>query len=333
LLPGFVTEPNAQFIAEILHCSQIPMEIFVTEVPNSNVPQCTRQYEAVACYGSGAYKYTWDTDHPEHLGSQKTKLLWPATDALLGITVTDLWTNETVTKYVEVKKLPFVGPINVTANNVVTPNGDGINDQMVFIDETRIGETTFGYNAFYYKFFIEKYRRIDYDFTKIGESKITGFPFDEIKYDNLFADGSNCNEDRNGTYYWRLEIKNCSHEDVIEGVLSVFCDFNAPNLENDSIKIDINTKNDKLILNNNTFSIFPNPTYNNYYVSITGNNEKSFTLSMCDLIGKKVMDKTYDGKSIIVPVDISALTNGVYIVKVICGEEVKVQKLVKQGLE
>ena len=72
LMSGFSTEPNATFIAEIKPCSEVPMEVQIWEIPNNNIPQCTRQYQALACFGSGSYKYTWHDNHAEHLGSQKT---------------------------------------------------------------------------------------------------------------------------------------------------------------------------------------------------------------------------------------------------------------------
>lgn len=113
--------------------------------------------------------------------------------------------------------------------------------------------------------------------------------------------------------------------------------FSAPAIQD--MKIEADRYNQRKIVQQQlelyklTINLYPNPTSSIYNVKVIGNNEKPFTVMMYDLTGKIVLTQNYDGKTTTNQINASKLTNGVYIVKVICGEEVKVQKLIKQSLE
>jgi hypothetical protein len=71
----------------------------------------------------------------------------------------------------------------------------------------------------------------------------------------------------------------------------------------------------------NSVAIYPNPATDIIHIGVTG----SCTVALIDELGKLVYCAPYAPKGI----DISRLGKGMYIVKVICREEVRIGKLIK----
>lgn len=134
LLPGFETEPGANFNAIIAPCSNTLTQIDIFKISAADDP-CHLQFEASACFGSGFYNFTWSNDVLDRDGSTKTKIIDNGSEWFgkkITVTVTDKLTSETVSKSIFLPTwMPFVEPFdfdNITVNNVITPNGDGKND-------------------------------------------------------------------------------------------------------------------------------------------------------------------------------------------------------------
>jgi hypothetical protein len=69
------------------------------------------------------------------------------------------------------------------------------------------------------------------------------------------------------------------------------------------------------LLNEDSFFSFPNPTSN--IISITNNlkSGENFPLEIFDINGKKVLEKTVTGENEEIHLDVSHLSNGIYIYK------------------
>ena len=78
-----------------------------------------------------------------------------------------------------------------------------------------------------------------------------------------------------------------------------------------------------------TFSIFPNPTKNNFNVNLSNPNSESCTMEIFSVTGEVKKKINLGEKSVIKSqVDISDLSSGIYFVKTQLGEKISVRKLV-----
>jgi translation initiation factor IF-1 len=71
------------------------------------------------------------------------------------------------------------------------------------------------------------------------------------------------------------------------------------------------------------FKLYPNPVLNGYVNIVSGNRIK-MKVSVFDLLGKKVFDKTLNNKIL----NVAHLSNGVYIIKVLLDDAIVIKKLV-----
>lgn len=101
-----------------------------------------------------------------------------------------------------------------------------------------------------------------------------------------------------------------------------------------STTINNNIRNNEPILSSNlvnaesehTVNIFPNP--NNGHFSITTTGTKNLSIQILDALGKTVYNKIRQGQNI--ELDLSDLPNGIYFIKLINGNSIYYDKIVKQ---
>ena len=113
--------------------------------------------------------------------------------------------------------------------------------------------------------------------------------------------------------------------DIIENTASIFFDHNPP--------ITTNTTSTEFVafLNiddfvSNELKVYPNPVKN--MLNVVSNNSTVESIMVYDLLGKTILSKTVNGTSTMV--DVSGLSNGIYLVKVIGAQGEKVFKIVKE---
>ncbi len=80
---------------------------------------------------------------------------------------------------------------------------------------------------------------------------------------------------------------------------------------------------------NKMFSIYPNPNFGQFTLSIPHSNTKTIDIFVYDAMGKIVFQKTQT-KEFTIPVDISSYSKGIYLMKVSDGENVKMSKVIHQ---
>ena len=95
------------------------------------------------------------------------------------------------------------------------------------------------------------------------------------------------------------------------------------NTENKSVTVDLATGINEI--NENSLSMFPNPVTNELTIN---NISKNSTISIYDLNGRLIINKI--SKSEIEKIDVSNLTNGIYLIKVSDKKAIITSKFVKQ---
>jgi photosystem II stability/assembly factor-like uncharacterized protein len=79
-----------------------------------------------------------------------------------------------------------------------------------------------------------------------------------------------------------------------------------------------------------TVSVYPNPAENTVYIQVKDQKSVSLHLAVTDLVGKKVVEKDFiaDAGTNTLPVDVSKLQNGIYILRISDNESSFTKKLV-----
>lgn len=113
--------------------------------------------------------------------------------------------------------------------------------------------------------------------------------------------------------------------DIIENDASIYFDFNPAIVTNTAstefvtlLKIDDFASNE--------LKVYPNPVKN--LLNIVSNNTTVENILVYDLLGKTILSKTVNGTSTMV--DVSGLSNGIYLVRVVATQGEKVFKIVKE---
>lgn len=236
LEPGFITVPNANFIARILPCSQTPISINISNISNSNDP-CHSKYLAEACYGSGFYTYSWSEDVNNGDNNPATKNIVNGSEwfgKTITVTVTDNITNLIATKSISMPLwLPFVEPFDtndMALTNAVSPNGDLMDDNWVALDLVRPGTSQWAYNAF--RVFYSVYDRYEFEVCEDERIDRTNGMWDMY----IFCNGTELCNHKAITYYYYIELENCKEEKIITGTITVSsCAETAPLNEESNI--------------------------------------------------------------------------------------------------
>lgn len=113
--------------------------------------------------------------------------------------------------------------------------------------------------------------------------------------------------------------------DIIPNTASIFFDFNpaiVTNTTNTEFVATLNTDD----FNTNDFKAFPNPVKN--LLNVVSNNSTVETVTVHDILGKTILSKTVNGTNTML--DVSGLSTGMYLVKVVSAQGEKVFKIIKE---
>lgn len=322
--PGFETELGAVFTAEIIDCGEKELEItiestnpYVQGDPNSIY--CNAQFQAAACFGSGDYTFSWDNgsgaDRTDPNDATKTESIAFSVPQWLFVRVIDNVTGVTYSKGIHIDPvIQLFGPFTIDIFNVITPplngtSGDGLNDEWVAEDRTRINSQTNGYNAFSYslKLFNRWGERL---YKREKESYRVGFPWNDIRWPENACDelgGS-------GTVFGILNLKNCDRDETIEFIIEVICTTSEPNR---TLNIDS--------LSASVLLIYPNPT--NSTINIISTADKPKHIELYSSAGSLVLSEDYTIDSE-VKIDVSIFPPGYYTLKVLSTQN----KIITKGI-
>ncbi|HEY1046102.1 MAG TPA: T9SS type A sorting domain-containing protein, partial [Bacteroidia bacterium] len=93
----------------------------------------------------------------------------------------------------------------------------------------------------------------------------------------------------------------------------------------DSLNRDKNSEKDNNLLN---ILVSPNPNTGKFNVSVFNNNDQNYFITLMDVTGKIILNQLYSGQQSSQFVETNGLAAGVYFVKVTCGENQKIEKLI-----
>jgi hypothetical protein len=323
LMPGFKTELGANFSAYIGSCKKSTR--LVVELDSLIVgdnPTCSLKYKANVCYGSGEYSYSWSNANMDENDPSQTDYLSFEDNAMISVTVTDLNTNEGDIRTLFIPKRPFHGPLSyeIPRHYVYTPDvhTDYRPDTFEVIDPNRLGDSTFGYNAYEVEFSYKAHgiSGLIKDVSSID--KVDGFPFDytKLKYYDW------CN-DNTGTYYFAVKFVNCHYTEkpFTHGI------YNSV-LFNDSCLSGLypNDETSTRFQTNNEVVISPNPFSSILQID---NIDEPAVLIIETLNGQVVhTQKLFEESN---SINLSFLVSGVYSISILdeSGQVVKREKVVK----
>ncbi|HEY5747231.1 MAG TPA: gliding motility-associated C-terminal domain-containing protein [Chryseolinea sp.] len=187
---------------------------------NTGANSCSRTLTASVTGGSGSYTYTWSIVSPA--------MSWPTTNnvsvvslslgqnADVNVSVHDNTLNQTTANTVTVYRL-LTGSFNIFIPNLITPNGDGFNDNWVITDS---GKTYSPINAYSYSLIITNSSSVQV-FNASGTVSATQYGIiggDIIWNARVNGTGSIV---PTGTYSYQLSLQNCSQTTPYSGQFSV----------------------------------------------------------------------------------------------------------------
>jgi hypothetical protein len=207
----------------ILIFSRLPLTYALSVTINQTgtaATSCSRSLTAVVSGGSGSYSYTWSIVTPV--------ISWPGPNnvanvslalnqtADVNVSVQDLSTNQMTSATVTVYRV-LLGGFDTFIPNLITPNGDGYNDNWIITDS---GKTYSPINAYSYTLTIKNASNVQV-FAASGT----------VKANHLGVIGGdiNWNARVNGTgsivptgvYTYQLTLVNCSQSTPYSGQLNV----------------------------------------------------------------------------------------------------------------
>ncbi len=155
---------------------------------------------------------------------------------------------------------------------------------------------------------------------------ILTFRFNNI----LLPDSASNPEGSMGFVQYRIKaLPGLGLGDVIENTAYIYFDFNAPIVTN-------TTSNEYLLptalnaqVNENVFSVYPNPSQGVFHISSTSKLNQILHLEVFNYLGETILRETQSSSSFII--DLSKTMAGVYFVKINQGEFSKTIRLIKQN--
>lgn len=179
---------------------------------------CTRTLTAVVSGGSGSYAYTWSVVTPTMAwpGPNGVSTVYLSLDqtADVNVSVKDLSNNQIVQNTVTVYRV-LLGSFNIFRPNLITPNGDGYNDNWIVTDASKNYSPI---NAYSYTISIKNSSNVqvfqDSDLVTTGHLGVIG---GDILWDARVG-GSVVPV---GVYDYVLVLENCSGSTQYNGQISV----------------------------------------------------------------------------------------------------------------
>lgn len=181
---------------------------------------CTRTLTAVVTGGSGSYSYTWSIVTPSISwpGPNNVSTVYLSLDqtADVNVSIRDLSTNQMTSTTVTVYRI-VTGSFNIFIPNLITPNGDGYNDNWIVTDANK---TYSPINAYAYSLVIRNSSNVQV-FQSSGTDTSThlGIIGGDILW-NARVNGSGSIVPL-GVYSYALTLENCSQTTPYNGQLSV----------------------------------------------------------------------------------------------------------------
>ncbi len=181
---------------------------------------CSRSLAAVVSGGSGSYSYTWSIVTPA--------IAWPTTNGVasvslalsqtadVNVSVQDLNTNQMASATVTVYRV-LMGGFDTFIPNLITPNGDGYNDNWIV---TASGTNYSPINAYSYTLTIKNASNVQ---VFAASATVTANHLGVIGGDiiwNARLNGSGSTVPT-GVYTYQLTLVNCSQSTVYNGQLNV----------------------------------------------------------------------------------------------------------------
>lgn len=178
--------------------------------------------------------------------------------------------------------------------NVMTPNGDGINDELCFIVS----------GAYYYHVQIfSRYGTANEDLEYENDGFVTSNMF------CVWNGGGNVD----GTYYFIVTFSNCDNSQTVSGFFSLFSG-GGERIMNPEIQ-----KNDSLFL-------YPNPT--NSTVTVSGFDPSTMKIEVVNSLGQSICAPAVGVYKDNATIDLSCHGEGVYYILIIAGSKSECMRVV-----
>lgn len=199
--------------------SSLALSVTISQ-SGTEASSCLRSLSAIVSGGSGNYSYTWSIVTPV--------MAWPGTNNVANVTlalnqtvdvnvsVQDLSTNQMASNTITVYRT-LQGSFSIFLPNLITPNGDGYNDQWIVTDS----DTNYSpINAFTYTLSIKNSNNV-LMFTSSGTINTNHL--------GIIGGDINWNARVNGTgsivpigvYTYQLTLTNCTQSTQYNGQISI----------------------------------------------------------------------------------------------------------------
>jgi hypothetical protein len=294
LSDGFEVLEDGIFRAEIFENCFLKND---EAIEKSNVTNCTYYLKANKSTGSGNYSYVWSTG-----GTDRTIMVSPTTTATYNVTIKDQCLGNSSSASITFTP-PYYG--NFTYDvlpNLITPNGDGMNDTWVLPDG---GKQSFAYNATFYSFQVaNRWGAILWTQSATAPIGSTGFKDREIHWD------PSAYRSPDGTYFYYLRLENCNKISEYKDWIEI----------KDSRYSRISESSDTTFLSSSTVTnemgISPNPSNGKFFITSGSEDGNILNLEIYDITGQDLTNKALIAiEDNYAEIDLSFANPGIYMVK------------------